>query len=55
MIRRFTYRAARAAWHGFNNFLADDVSVAIYLLFITAAGIGAAYAQFVIATGGVNL
>lgn len=55
MIRRFMRRVARAAWHGFNNFLADDLLVAIYLLFITAAGIGAAYAQFVIATGGMSL
>lgn len=54
MIRRLTHRAATSAWRCFNNFLADDVSVAIYLLFITAAGIGAAYAQYVIATGGVN-
>ena len=51
MIRRIAIRA----WLCFNNFLADDLSVAIYILFITAAGIGAAWAQFEIATSGFPL
>ena len=55
MLRRITYKLGRSLWRGFNNFLADDLSVAIYLLFITAAGIGAAWAQFQITTGALKL